>query len=122
MKNKISKNYKWTQDGAAVIFALLLTGLFLSIILSLSMIFIPKIRVAGDIKRSVSAVYAAESAIEWCLYVNRIASASLPVLDNGSTFINGFTGVSFISSDCTSLPIKAIGTYQGVARSFEISP
>ncbi len=105
--------------------AILFAGVLISIALSLSLIFTPKIKTAGDVKRSVAAAYAAESAIEWCLYVNRIGATSQPVMGNGALYINGFTGLPFAAvppmpGDCVS-PIKALGTYQGVTRSFEIS-
>lgn len=109
------------NSGVAVILAVLLMGVFLSITLTLSAIFIPKIRTAGDVKRSVAAAYAAESGIEWCLYVNRKGSAATPVMSNGATYINGNTGVSFVPADCSTSPIKSLGTYQGVTRTFEVS-
>lgn len=120
------KNYKSkTNDGVAVIFAVLLMGIFLSIALTLSAIFIPKIRTASDVKRSVGALYAAESGIEWCLYVNRIGPASQPIMSNNASYINGNTGNPFpivppVPGDCVS-PIKSLGAFQGVTRTFEIS-
>ena len=116
---------KPNQSGIAVIFSMLLIGIILSIVFTLSLIFIPKTKSASDIKRSAAAAYAAESAIEWCLYINRQAPPSPvptpPVLANGATFINGNTGVSFMPADCSVQPIKSVGTYQGVTRSFEVS-
>lgn len=109
------------NSGVVVIFSILLIGIILSIVLSLSLIFVPKIRSASDVKNSVAAAYTAESAIEWCLYVNRIGVVPLPTMSNGATFVNGITNLPFVSADCTASPIKAIGTYLGVARSFEIS-
>ncbi len=117
-----TKNYKLkTNEGVAVILAVLLMGFFLSITLVLSAIFIPKIKTASDIKRSVGALYAAESGIEWCLYVNRIGSTPQPIMGNGAVFINGITNVPFVEADCSTLPMKSIGTYLGVTRSFEIN-
>lgn len=110
-----------SQSGVVVILAVLMIGIILSIVLTLSLIFIPKIRSAADIKSSVAAAYAAETAIEWCLYVNRIGSIAVPVMSNGATFINGYTNAAFVPADCTAPPLKAVGTYQGVTRSFEIS-
>lgn len=101
--------------------AVLLIGFFLSIALALSSIFIPKLRTATDIKSSIAAAYAAESAIEWCLYINRIGITSQPVMSNGATFINGNTGVPFVAADCSAATIKSIGTYQGISRSFEVN-
>ena len=118
-----TKNYKLkTNSGVVVILSVLLIGIILSIVLTLSLIFIPKIRSAADVKGSVAAAYAAETAIEWCLYVNRInPTAPPPVMSNGATFINGYTNAAFVPVDCATPPLKAVGTYQGVTRSFEIS-
>ena len=121
MKHKLATN----QSGIAVIFTILLIAIFLSIILTLSAIFIPKTRVASDIKKSNAAIYAAESAIEWCLYVNRQtppqATPLPPVMSNGATYINGNTGAAFVATDCLSQPIKSVGTYQNLTRSYEVS-
>ena len=116
-------NYQLLTDnrGVVVILSVLLIGLILSIVLSLSLIFIPKIKSASDVKNSATSLYAAESAIEWCLYVNRIGVVSLPVMSNGAVIINGITNLPFVATDCAIPPIKALGTYQGVTRSFEIS-
>ncbi len=113
------------QRGVAVLFAVLLIGIFLSITLTLSAIFIPKIRISSDVKNSVGAIYAAESGVEWCLYVNRIGAASQPIMSNGASYINGNTGNPFLTpspvpGECVS-PIKSTGTYNGVTRSLEIS-
>ncbi|MBI2063343.1 MAG: hypothetical protein HYT61_03880 [Candidatus Yanofskybacteria bacterium] len=116
-----TQNIKSNQEGVAVILVVLLMSIFLSMTLTLSAIFIPKIRTASDIKRSSGALYAAESGVEWCLYVNRIGSAEMPVLSNGATFINGNTNALFIPADCSTLPIKSIGTYEGVTRSLEVN-
>mgnify|MGYP001583620788 CR=1 len=116
-------NYQLLTDnrGVVVILSVLLIGLILSIVLTLSLIFIPKIKSASDVKNSATSLYAAESAIEWCLYVNRIGVVSLPVMSNGAVIINGITNLPFVAADCATPPIKALGTYQGVTRSFEIS-
>lgn len=110
-----------------MIMAVLFAGILVAMVLSLSLVFIPKIKVAGDVKKSVAAAYAAESAIEWCLYVNRIGVANQPVMSNNAVYINGnspigapFAAVPPRPGDCVS-PVKALGTYQGVTRSFEIS-
>lgn len=116
-------NYQLLTDnrGVVVIFSVLLTGIILSIVFTLSAIFMPKIKSASDVKNSVAAAYAAESGIEWCLYVNRIGSVPQPTMSNGAVFINGITNMPFLPADCATPPFKALGTYQGVTRSFEIS-
>jgi len=109
------------QAGVAVIISILLVGILLSIVLVTSLIFIPKIRTAGEVKKSTAAIYAAESAIEWCLYVNMQGPASLPVMSNGAYYVNAVTDIPPVAADCATPPIKIIGTYQGVSRAFEVS-
>ena len=102
-----------SQQGVALISSLLIVGVLLSILFSLSAIFIPKIRIATETKNSVVAAYAAESGLEWCLYKNRV-DPDAPVPSMGE-------GVTFEVTDCTISPIKSIGKYRGVTRSFEVS-
>lgn len=112
-----------SQEGVVVIMTLLLASVILSIVLTLSLIFIPKIRAASDIKNSAGAFYAAETAIEWCLYVNRIGSVVTPTMLNGATFVNGNINParSFVPADCSALPIKSIGSYMGVVRALDVN-
>lgn len=116
---------KTNQKGAAVVISILLVGVLLSIVLTLSLIFTPKIRASSEIKKSSAALYAAESAVEWCLYVIRHGgSAAPPTMSNNSSYLNGLTNQPFNpTNDCSSstTAIKSIGTYQGISRSFEIS-
>ena len=108
------------DSGVAILFSILTVGVLLSIVLTLSAIFIPKLKLSSQTKSSVGAIYAAESAIEWCLYVNRIGPVSLPTMANGATYTDG-TGGILDSSDCAAFPIKVLGTYRGVTRAFEVS-
>lgn len=111
------------QSGIAVVIAVLFIGVLTSIVLALSLIFLPKIRLAGEIKRSSAALYAAESGLEWCLYVNRYGNVALPAMSNGATYVNAATNVLPATGDCVppASSIKIIGTYQGISRAFEIS-
>jgi hypothetical protein len=116
---------KKDQSGIISVFAVILVGAILAIGLTLSAIFIPKIKSSAEIKNSSAAAYAAESVLEWCLYINRIVPAAgsiaQPVMSNGAAYINGLTNAGFTESDCSTPAIKAIGTYRGVTRSFQIS-
>ncbi len=122
IRNSTQKGQALRSDsGQAVIITILIVGFLLSIALTLSLLFIPKIRASSEISKSSAALYAAESAIEWCLYVNRHSSVTAPVMANSATYINGITNLPFNPADCLAATIKAIGTYQGISRSFEIS-
>jgi len=93
-------------------------GSILAITLSLAAIFVPKIRsISNAGAGSVGAIYAADSALEWCIYTNR----GNPVLPQ-PTMANGASYT--LSSDCNSgisgLDAQAIGSYRGVSRSLEV--
>lgn len=104
------------QSGVALVISILVVGILLSIVLTLSAIFIPKIRIAAETKNSVTAAYAAESALEWCLYVVNIdPDQSRPTMENGSTY------TPIAPTACTTSPVRATGTYRGVTRAFEIT-
>ena len=119
------KTKKENQKGVTILFAILLVGILLSIILTLSAIFTPKIRTSFDVNSSAGAIYAAESALEWCLYINRQSPPAPtplpPVLDNGAIYVNAATGAPLVPGDCLSPSVKVIGTYRGVSRVFEIT-
>lgn len=113
------------QKGIAILFAVLLVGILLSIVLTLSAIFTPKIRTSFDVNSSAGAIYSAESALEWCLYANRQSPPAPtplpPVLDNGATYLNATTGAPLAAGDCLLPSVKVIGTYRGVSRVFDIT-
>lgn len=101
-----------SQQGIAILVSILLVGVLLSIVFVLSAIFIPKIKTAAETKNSISAAYAAESGLEWCLYVTRVDdTAAKPVM--------GIVDLIY-TVDCAAVPVHAIGTYRGVTRAFEI--
>ena len=98
----------------AILITILMVGVMLSIAFALTAIFLPKIRVASDTKNSVTALYAAESSLEWCLYKNKVSPTTILslIMENGS---------STSLSECTATLAKAIGTYKGVTRAFELT-
>ncbi len=106
-----------SQSGAVLIFTILIMGSMLAIALALVAIYAPKIRVVNDAGAgSVGAIYAADSALEWCIYTNRANPAlPQPVMANGSTY-------TLIPEDCTVLPLnnQAVGTYKNVSRSLQV--
>jgi len=84
--------------------------------LTLAAIFIPKIRIQNSASSSVGAIYAADSAIEWCIYINRGKPAlAAPTMVIGSSY-------TIAPSDCTIDPLnhQAVGTYGGVSRSLNV--
>ncbi|OGN28791.1 MAG: hypothetical protein A3A33_03355 [Candidatus Yanofskybacteria bacterium RIFCSPLOWO2_01_FULL_49_25] len=120
MKLKSSKN----QEGVAIIYVVLMVGVLLSIVFALSAIFLPKVRTATDVKNSVGALYAAESALEWCLYIayiDPIPPIPPPVMDNEATYAKQ-DGTPLIADDCALPTIQINGTYRSVTRAFQITP
>jgi hypothetical protein len=112
------------KRGAIIIFTILILVPILFATLSLAKIFIPRIRAVTEASNSVVAFYAADSAIEWCLYNNRgkIPTLSQPVMGNGATY-QIFRGNALTTCPSTdpNLNYRATGTFRGVSRSLEIS-
>src|SRR3989344_219070 len=74
--------------GSIIIFTLLMLSAILAITLTLTRIFLPRIRTITEATNSIGALYAADSAMEWCLYNNREKSPLLvqPVMANGASY------------------------------------
>ncbi|OGN00849.1 MAG: hypothetical protein A2651_03160 [Candidatus Yanofskybacteria bacterium RIFCSPHIGHO2_01_FULL_42_12] len=97
--------------------------MILTITLTLTRIFIPRIRTITEAANSVSAIYAADSAIEWCLYTNRGKTPSLaqPAMGNSATYQIYNNGNPSICPNGEALNYRTVGTFRGVSRSFEVS-
>ncbi|MDO8495190.1 MAG: hypothetical protein Q7S32_01520 [bacterium] len=102
------------QAGVAILFSIILISILLSAAFTLSLIFAPKIRSSGQIKDSTGAFYAADSGVEWCLYMIRKGLAPAPIFNNGATLIAN-------PADCSAFPMKLTGTYKGVTRAVEVN-
>ncbi len=114
---------KKASSGIALLFSIFLVGFLISVVLTLSLIFIPKIRLAGETKNSVSAIYSAESGVEWCLYTNRVdpsGSTAKPIMGNGATYTDQ-NGGALDGTDCQVSPATIIGSYRGVTRAYQIN-
>src|SRR3989344_5878131 len=76
------------EGGSIIIFTVLIVSAILAITLTLTRIFIPRIRAITEVTDSIGAVYAADSALEWCLYSNRgkVPPLSQPTMSNGATY------------------------------------
>lgn len=111
------------EKGSILVFTLLMLSAILAITLTLTRIFIPKIRSITEATDSMGAVFTADSAMEWCLYNNRGKSPIIPqpVMSNGATYkiYNNNTPSACPSGE--TLNYRTVGTYHGVSRSFEVS-
>lgn len=106
------------ERGAIIVFTVLMLSTMLAISLTLAAIFLPKIRgVVNAGPGSVGAIYAADSAIEWCIYKNRgyLPDLPPPVMSNGATY-------TITPSNCATSPLnhQAVGNYRGVSRSLQV--
>ena len=109
-----SRGSKTKSAGSALVYTFLTVGVMLSIVLFMSSVFAIKLRLSLDTANSVTAFYAADSALEWQLYNSlNDPDASEPVLTNGAVFV--------ITSPPGTLPIKVTGKFQGTSRAVEVS-
>ena len=103
------------QKGIIIIFTAIILGITLSIALALGAIFAPKIRLITEAKNSVGALFAAESGLEWCLYINQLSPSPLPpppVIASRATY-------QLIPPDCSGKTVKAIGNFRSVIRAIQ---
>ena len=109
--------------GSIIVFTVLMLSAILAITLTLTRIFIPRIRSITEATDSIGAVYAADSAMEWCLYSNRGKAPLLsqPAMSNGATYQIYRDGAPSTCTGGESLNYRTVGTYRGVSRSFEVS-
>ena len=118
------------QQGAILVFSLLIMVMIMSITFAVLGIFLPKLKIASNPLRSVVSLYAADSGLEWCLYINRGKPTPEPLplptigSNNGVTLVIYYPSLGFTQATCAStetpLDHRSVGTYQDVARSLEI--
>ena len=102
------------KTGSALILTVLIVTVLISMALALSSIFTPKIRVAGTVKRSVPALYAADTGLEHCLYISRIGPAPTPTFNNGASY-------TITPPNCSAAPFRSVGSFEGSTRALEAS-
>ncbi|MFH1769446.1 MAG: hypothetical protein ABH833_02140 [Parcubacteria group bacterium] len=109
------------NSGIALISAVLMVGILLGIAFTVSGIFIPKMKASSESRKSVTALYAAESGAEWCIYVrNHDPDPDAPSMGNNSDYYDK-NGNTLGVDDCNSMPIKVLGEFKGVTRAFELA-
>jgi hypothetical protein len=121
-----------TQRGSIIVYALLTMSTMLAIGLTLSGLFIGKLRSASSARNSANAIYVADSAVEKCLFEARKAK-DMPPLEFADTavlyeIVGGDEGEpeADIKDDCESMDsglfrFRATGIYRGVRRTLEIT-
>lgn len=127
------------QRGSIVVFAILMLAVVLASALGLARIFTPKIGLLNEAGQSLAAIYAADSATEFCLYEAR-KNAVPPVLPNPLLTNTATYTIASLSAtevvltlvpsnpltDCRrlgtgSFSFRATGIYRNVSRSLEIN-
>lgn len=119
------------QKGSVLLYSMLSMAIMLAIGLSLSSLFVSRLRAALQTRDSVIALYAADSATELCLYEARQGqlepSPRMP-LPTGEAFgiVSTTAGQPDVTGDCTKLGtasfgFRATGTFHGVRRTLEVS-
>ncbi len=115
---------KEKEKGSILIYSVLMLGVILTITLAFGNILLPKLKTASNAINSTAASYAADSALEWCLYTQRARSPAVgqPTIANGATYAIYFPGSANTLATCapaeTPLNHRVVGTYRGVSRSF----
>ncbi len=98
-------------------------GVILTITLALGNIFLPRLKTSSEAIDSIAAIYAADSALEWCLHEQRARppSVSAPTISIVATYVIYFgSGLASCTSAETPLNHRAVGTYRGVTRSLDL--
>ena len=115
------------QRGSIIIYTVSILGIIMSITFALAVIFIPKIKTVNEAVNFANAVFAADSATEWCLYEARTRIITPLVFSNPNIQSSVFAVNPALGTvtDCDALgdsfTFQATGTYQGVSRTFEVS-
>jgi hypothetical protein len=70
---------KYQQRGSVLLYAILMMSVFLAIGMSLISLFVGKLKIAGQMRSAVSALYVADSAAELCLFEARSGQNKDPI-------------------------------------------
>lgn len=104
------------QKGIALLLTVIIISAVLLIATLIINIVITQLKLTGDINDSTSAIYAADSGVEWQLYqIRQGTSVPTPTMSNGATVSVTATGAS------PNFTIKSLGSYRAVKRQFEVS-
>ena len=123
------------QSGVALVFAIIMLMVVLSVTVGLVSVFAPRLRTSSDTKNSVGALFAADSGAELCLYEAR---RQLPVpsprvtslLTGEATFTISSSSQQFgkvdVTNNCRPLGgetfrFEVLGTYRGVNRALRVN-
>lgn len=119
-----------SQKGSVLVYALLMLSVTLAISLTLTGIFVPKLRTVREAGDASVALYAADSGFEHCLFeIRKLTDSGWDGrLSNGAQFtVRTLPGETLVpGNDCVSIAsasfqFRSTGTFRGVTRSLEIA-
>lgn len=120
-------NEDLSEQGSILIYSILVLASILTISIALLNLFIPKFRIARESVNSIVAVFAADSALEWCIFSNRDDPLTQPAVPSQPAIsIVGVSYQIYRDSSVTTCPsgetlnYRAVGNYRGISRSLEI--
>ncbi len=114
-----------SQRGSIIIYTMMTVAAMLAIGITLTGVFISRLKRSRAAQDTIIAVYAADSAVEHCLYEARTGVAGPLTLTSGATYVIA-SGSTDLTASCTALSagtfdFRATGTYRGVSRALEVS-
>jgi hypothetical protein len=117
------------ESGSILIYAMITMTVMLAIGLTLTALFIAKLRSAGATRNATVAIYAADSGVEMCLYEARAAVNDAPLVFASGAMLEIKDAVPpnpDITDDCSvlaGLPLgfRSTGKFRSTQRTLEIS-
>jgi len=104
------------QNGIALLLTIVIMSVVMLMAALIANIVLTQLKLSGDIGDSVSAIYAADSGVEWSLYqIRQDASPPSPYMSNGASISVTVSGVF------PNFTIKSLGSYRSVKRQFEVT-
>ncbi|MCX6813275.1 MAG: hypothetical protein NTV77_02190 [Candidatus Azambacteria bacterium] len=104
------------QKGIALLLTVIIISIVLLIATLIANVVVTQLKLAGDINDSATAIYAADSGVEWQLYqIRNGVSVPAPAISNGATVSVTVAGAS------PNFTIKSLGSYRAVKRQFEVN-
>lgn len=120
---------KIKEKGSIIIYTLMILSAVMMISIALFRVLIPKFLIVREAVYSAVSIYAADSAVELCLFTTRVNTSAWTVKPTQSRLVAYYSipdvtiqtnplNCSYQASGSAS--IRAVGSYKGISRSLEI--
>jgi Tfp pilus assembly protein PilX len=106
------------ENGIALLITVVIISAVMLIATLIANIVITQLKLAGDITDSITAIYAADSGVEYKLYQIRKEGNTAGIEFSLS---NGAAVSVTVSGALPNLTIKSMGSYRSVKRQFEVN-